>query len=144
MIHRNHSPSVALTCPILIWNIDSLWKIKITRLSLLSERYKKFELCKIYKNTNFSESSTVRKKRVQRHNLCCFSNKRKVTFECFRCLFLCIMFSKIHDQEHCTKIKFSINVFISMCDQTHSFLRIGSHILKESIMENLSFYEVES
>ena len=35
------------------------------------------------------------------------------------------------------KIKFSIKDFFSKCDQIRSFLRIWSHLLKNSLMENL-------
>ena len=34
------------------------------------------------------------------------------------------------------KIKFYIKNFFSKCDQIHSFLRIWSHLLKKSLMEN--------
>ena len=34
------------------------------------------------------------------------------------------------------KMKFSINNFFSKCDQILSFLRIWSHLLKKSLMEN--------
>ena len=34
------------------------------------------------------------------------------------------------------KMKFSITDFLSKCDQIHSFLRIWSHLLKKSVMEN--------
>ena len=34
------------------------------------------------------------------------------------------------------KIKFSIKEFFSKCDQIHSFLRIWSHLMKKSLMEN--------
>ena len=40
------------------------------------------------------------------------------------------------------KMKFSIKDFFSKCDQTRSFLRIWSHKLKKSLMENLNFYAV--
>ena len=33
-------------------------------------------------------------------------------------------------------MKFSIKDFFSKCDQIHSFLRIWSHLLKKSLMEN--------
>ena len=36
-------------------------------------------------------------------------------------------------------MQISIKDFFSKCDQTHSFLRIGSYILKKSIIENLTF-----
>ena len=41
---------------------------------------------------------------------------------------------------HCTqKKKFSIKYFFSKCDQIRSFLRIWSHLLKKSLMENFIF-----
>ena len=39
------------------------------------------------------------------------------------------------------KMKFSIKDFFSKCDQICSFLRIWSHLLKKSLMENLLFFE---
>ena len=40
------------------------------------------------------------------------------------------------------KMKFSIKDFFSKCDQIHSFLRIWSHLLKKSLMENFIFCAV--
>ena len=37
------------------------------------------------------------------------------------------------------KVKFSIKDFFSKCDQIRSFLRIWSHLLKKSLMENFIF-----
>ena len=44
----------------------------------------------------------------------------------------------------CTKqkMKFSINNFFSKCDQIRRKLRIWSHLLKKSFMENFIFYAV--
>ena len=42
---------------------------------------------------------------------------------------------KLHHR-HCTKNGVSINDFFSKCDQICSFLRIWSHFLKKSLMEN--------
>ena len=39
------------------------------------------------------------------------------------------------------KMKFSIKDFLSKCSQILSFLRIGSHLLKKSLMENLFFVQ---
>ena len=41
-------------------------------------------------------------------------------------------------------MKFSIDDFFSKCDQIRSFLRIGSHLLKKSLMENFIFCAVLS
>ena len=38
------------------------------------------------------------------------------------------------------KMKFSIKDFLSKCDQIRSFLRIWSHLLKKSLMENFFFF----
>ena len=40
------------------------------------------------------------------------------------------------------KMRFSIKDFISKCDQIRSFLRIWSHLLKQSLMENFIFCAV--
>ena len=40
------------------------------------------------------------------------------------------------------KVEFSIKDFSSKCDQIRSFLRIWSHLLEKSLMENLSFCAV--
>ena len=38
------------------------------------------------------------------------------------------------------KVKFSLKDFFSKCDQIRSFLRIRSHLLKKSLMENFIFF----
>ena len=43
---------------------------------------------------------------------------------------------------HCAKKKFSIKDFSSKCDQIRSFLRIWSHLLKKSLIENFIFCAV--
>ena len=40
------------------------------------------------------------------------------------------------------KMKFSIKDFLSKCDQIRRFLRIWSHLLKKSLMENFIFCAV--
>ena len=40
------------------------------------------------------------------------------------------------------KMKFSIKDYFSKCDQIRSFLRIWSHLLKKSLMENFIFCAV--
>ena len=46
--------------------------------------------------------------------------------------------TKVHKAQ-CTKMKFSIKEFFSKCDQIRSFLRIWSHLLEKSLMENFIF-----
>ena len=48
------------------------------------------------------------------------------------------MFGTLHK-----KMKFSIKDFFSKCDQIRSFLRIWSHLLKKSLMENFIFCAVK-
>ena len=50
----------------------------------------------------------------------------------------------IHIFTHVTsqKMNFSIKDFFSQCDQIRSFLRIWSHLLKKSLMENFIFCAV--
>ena len=45
---------------------------------------------------------------------------------------------------HCKKMKFSIKDFFSKCDQIRRKLRIWSHLLKKSLMENFIFCAVMS
>ena len=40
------------------------------------------------------------------------------------------------------KMKFPINNFFSKCDRIRSFLRIWSHLLKKSLLENFAFCAV--
>ena len=40
-------------------------------------------------------------------------------------------------------MKFSIKDFFSKCDQIRNFLRIWSHLLKKSLIENFIFCAVE-
>ena len=53
-------------------------------------------------------------------------------------LWLCFKFFK----SHCTKLKFSTRDFFSECDQVFSFLRIWSHLLKQSLVESFIFWAV--
>ena len=46
--------------------------------------------------------------------------------------------------KHCAKMKFSIKDFVSKCDQIRSKLRIWSHLLNKSLMENLNFCAVKN
>ena len=43
---------------------------------------------------------------------------------------------------HCTKMKFYFKDFFSKCDQIRRFLRLWSHFLKKSLMENFIFCAV--
>ena len=53
------------------------------------------------------------------------------------------LFQKEKSKLHCTrKIKFSIKDFSSKCDQIRSFLRICSHLLEKSLIENFIFCAV--
>ena len=45
-------------------------------------------------------------------------------------------------QDTAQKMKFSIKDFFSKCDQIRSFLRIWSHLLKKSLIENFIFCAV--
>ena len=47
-----------------------------------------------------------------------------------------------HCKLYCTKNKFSIKEFFSKCEQIRSFLRIWSHLLTKSLMENFIFCAV--
>ena len=49
-----------------------------------------------------------------------------------------MMISDVTAQE----MKFSIKDFLSKCDQIRNFLRIWSHLLKNSLMENFIFCAV--
>ena len=53
-------------------------------------------------------------------------------------------FKCFHDIKTLTaqKMKFSIKVFLSKCDQIGSFLRIWSHLMKNSLVENVIFCAV--
>ena len=45
----------------------------------------------------------------------------------------------IFANKHCTKMKFSIKYFFSICDQICRKLWVWSHLLKKSLMENFIF-----
>ena len=47
-----------------------------------------------------------------------------------------------HNAITAQKMKFPIKNFFSNCDQIRGFLRICSHLLKKSLMENFIFYAV--
>ena len=49
----------------------------------------------------------------------------------------------ITDRKTAQKVKFSIKDLFSKCDQIWTFLRIWSHLLKKSLMENFIFCEVK-
>ena len=46
------------------------------------------------------------------------------------------------DSDTAQKMKSSVKDFFSSCDQIRSFLRIWSHLLKKSLMENFIFCAV--
>ena len=46
-------------------------------------------------------------------------------------------------KQHWTKMKFSIKDFFSKCDQIHWKLRIWSHLLEKSLIENIIFCAVQ-
>ena len=48
-----------------------------------------------------------------------------------------------YDLDHYTKMKFSMKDLSSKCDQIRRFLRIWSHLLEKSLMENLIFRAVD-
>ena len=52
-------------------------------------------------------------------------------------LFYLFPFSGLGLTDIAQKMKFSIMIFFSKCDQIGSFLRIWSHLLKKSLMENI-------
>ena len=49
------------------------------------------------------------------------------------------LFRRFCSQHTSQKMKFSITDFCSKCNQIRSFLRIWSHLLKKSVMENFIF-----
>ena len=74
-----------------------------------------------------------------------FLQKQLKTFSCqlFFKKTLPQMFDRVLDTPLTEqKMKFSIMNFCSKCDQIRSFLQIWSHLLKESLMENLIFCTV--
>ena len=48
----------------------------------------------------------------------------------------------VYIKSHCSKMKFSITDFFNKCDQIRRKLRIWSHLLKKSLMENFIFFAV--
>ena len=53
-------------------------------------------------------------------------------------------FTKLRKTNIAKKMNFLIKDFFSKCDQIRSFLRIWSHLLKKSSMENLIFCAVQT
>ena len=51
--------------------------------------------------------------------------------------FTWIIYDDIRKNNTVQKMKFSIKDFFSKCGQIRSFLRIWSHLLKKSLMENI-------
>ena len=60
---------------------------------------------------------------------------RLLGFSCFNSRLVRLY---VGEKKQCA-LKFSIKGFFSECDQGHSFLRIWSHSLKKSLMENFIF-----
>ena len=54
---------------------------------------------------------------------------------------LTLLYSIHHNAQ---KMKFSIKVFFSKCDQIRSFLRIWLHLLQKSLTENFIFCSVST
>ena len=54
---------------------------------------------------------------------------------------LCMFFFYKESPEDCPKMKFSIKDFFPKCGQIRRKLRIWSHLLKKSLMENFVFSE---
>ena len=46
--------------------------------------------------------------------------------------------------KYCTKMKFSIKVFLSKCDQIRRKLQLWPHLLKKCLMQNFIFCAVKS
>ena len=64
---------------------------------------------------------------------------KDLTQSCWsNCFLLC--FPSQVAQNTAQKMKFSIKDFFSKSDQIRSFLRIWSHVLKKSLMENFIFF----
>ena len=51
--------------------------------------------------------------------------------------FTWIIYDNIRKNNTVQKMKFSIKDFFSKCNQIRSFLRIWSHLLNKSLMENI-------
>ena len=64
------------------------------------------------------------------------------TFLCSIYVVGCFLCKVQHRNTIAQKMKFSIKDFFSKCDQISSILRIWSHLLKKSLMENFIFCEV--
>ena len=60
----------------------------------------------------------------------------KSSSKCYRILNVCLTILRTFATQ---KMKFSITDFVSKCDQSHRKLRIWSHLLKKSVMENFIF-----
>ena len=57
-------------------------------------------------------------------------------------IFECLVLMERKDSPTAQKIKFSIKVFFSKCDQIRKNMRIWSHLLKILLMENFIFCAV--
>ena len=72
-----------------------------------------------------------------------FRNLLNIEIKLFVKIMIIIHSSTIFPKRHTVdKMKFSITVFFSKCDQICSFLRIWSHLLEKSLMEKFIFCAV--
>ena len=120
-----------------IWHVDIYkllqWREKFIVISAGSRNFVK---CRRNYFKNDKETSSLSTK-----FLC--SSKKFLIFVSLGKFFINRLLSK---KKHalCTaqKMKFSIKYFFSTCDQIRSFLRIWSHLLQKSSMENFIFCAV--
>ena len=93
----------------------------------MQQTYRTIPMPEFQKNTSFRKSPLLRKPLKG-----CFCSIKQLFFN--QQGLICKL--------HCKKMKFSIKEFFSKCDQICSFLRILSHLLKNSSMENFIFCAV--
>ena len=67
-----------------------------------------------------------------------FLEKGYLKIECLRNIWIFSCHSLNIEVDNTQKMKFSIKDFFSKCDQIRSFLQIWLHLLKKSLMENVS------
>ena len=106
------------------------------RINKLQQRALRLE----YKDTPF----TIHQRNIQKLAIEMYQVNHKITPKCVNCfkkLSTLIIYGMILHSEHAIlntaqKMKFSIKDFFSKLNQVRSFLRIWSHLLKKSSMEN--------